>query len=218
MATVRFSGQLIDEVLNNARKMFDTKVEKAIKNYPENWGDTIYETVFVEHLETFNKLPKQMFSENDSISVDKVGEVSINLKLPLSSNRPMFHQAPKEFSDTNLGVKCSTGGWRNEWIIDASNPKFALIHEQAQQYREQLDVVIKQRDAFVDSVDKVIRAHATLAPALKMWSALWDLIPQVYKDRHMEVVERTKKDVVLGDVDLNSLTATVTFNKLTKGV
>jgi len=61
----------------------------------------------------------------------------------------------------------------------------------------------------------VIEAHATLAPALKMWQPLWDLIPEEYKDRHRQVVEREKKDVKV-DVDLTALTAQVAFHKMTR--
>jgi hypothetical protein len=68
---------------------------------------------------------------------------------------------------------------------------------------------------FVEQVKKIINAHATLAPALKLWQPLWDLIPEDYKERHRKVVERTKSDTQV-DVDLGSLTATVVAHKLTR--
>jgi len=48
-----------------------------------------------------------------------------------------------------------------------------------------------------------------------MWPPLWDLIPEEYKDRHRQVVEREKKEVVV-NVDLGTLTATVVAHKLTR--
>jgi hypothetical protein len=213
MATVRFSGQLIDEILSNARKMFDTRLEKVQKNYPEFWGDTIHATIFQDYIDKINSLPNGLITYGDEMVLDKIGDVSLGLQLKFSKPRPMFNKySDKDFNE--LGIR-SNYGWRNQLELDANEPRFAEIYEQAKEYRSKVAVVEQQRDAFIESVKQVVNAHATLAPALKMWSALWDLVPQQYKDRHMEVVERTKKEIVLENVDLNSLTATVTLNKLT---
>jgi hypothetical protein len=61
-------------------------------------------------------------------------------------------------------------------------------------------------------VTKVIEAHATLAPALKVWPPLWELIPDEYKDRHREIKVQGKKEVTI-DVDLGKLTAMSTAAK-----
>jgi hypothetical protein len=61
-------------------------------------------------------------------------------------------------------------------------------------------------------VKKVIEAYTTLAPALKAWPPLWELIPENYKNKHRQVVEREKKEVKL-DVDINKLTALSTAAK-----
>lgn len=213
MATVRFSGTLIDEILANARKMFDTRLEKAQKNHPENWGDKIHDAIFQDYIVKINTLPKGLILYGDEMVFEKIGEVHLGLNLKFSQPRPMFQKySEKEFNE--LGIR-SNYGWRNQIELDADEPRFAEIYEQAKEYRARVAVIEQQRDAFIESVKQVVNAHATLAPALKMWSALWDLVPQGYKDRHMEVVERTKKEIVLENVDLNSLTATVTLNKLT---
>jgi len=74
---------------------------------------------------------------------------------------------------------------------------------------------VQKKTNFVNAVKEVITAHATLSPALKMWPPLWDLIPEEYKERHRQVVEREKKEVVV-NVDLGTLTATVVAHKLTR--
>jgi hypothetical protein len=61
-------------------------------------------------------------------------------------------------------------------------------------------------------VKKVTEAYSTLAPALKAWPPLWDLIPEDVKNTHRKIVERTKNDVVL-DVDIGKLTALSTAAK-----
>jgi len=69
---------------------------------------------------------------------------------------------------------------------------------------------------FLDGVDKLTQTYTTLAPALKAWPALWDLLDDDVKERHKKVVERGTKDVGELDVDLNDMTAAVTFSKLTR--
>ena len=86
---------------------------------------------------------------------------------------------------------------------------------EVREWQDRIKAVQLKRDEFVEQVQKIITAHATLAPALKMWPPLWDLIPDNYKDKHREIKEREKKDVVV-NVDLSTLTATVVANKLTR--
>ena len=92
---------------------------------------------------------------------------------------------------------------------------FEDIKAEAIAYKERVRLVTERRTLFVEQVKKIINAHATLAPALKMWQPLWDLIPEEYKERHRKIVERTKTDTQV-DVDLGSLTATVVAHKLTR--
>ena len=57
----------------------------------------------------------------------------------------------------------------------------------------------------------------TLAPLLKKWDGLWQLVPQSAKNRHREVYERPNADEVedkTKDIDFDSLTTSITFNKL----
>jgi hypothetical protein len=61
-------------------------------------------------------------------------------------------------------------------------------------------------------VKKVCGAYTTLAPALKAWPPLWELIPENYKNKHREIKERVKNEVVL-DVDIGKLTALSTAAK-----
>ena len=89
------------------------------------------------------------------------------------------------------------------------------LHADIVRWKEGVKAVEEKRKAFVEQVQKIITAHATLAPALKMWQPLWDLIPESYKDKHREIKERTKKEVDI-DVDLQSLTATVVAHKITR--
>ncbi len=83
-------------------------------------------------------------------------------------------------------------------------PKWAAINE-----------AVKRRDEFTASVKQVINAHATLAPALKMWPPLWDLLSEDVKNKHREVTERSAKATAeTVGVDLNRLTALASLSKM----
>jgi hypothetical protein len=69
---------------------------------------------------------------------------------------------------------------------------------------------------FVKGVEDIIKNFSTLAPALKAWPPLWDLIPRDKQEKHKEIVERKSNKPVALDMDTSSLTAAVTMAKLVK--
>ena len=74
-----------------------------------------------------------------------------------------------------------------------------------------------KRDEFVEGVQQVINSFSTLAPALKAWPPLWDLVPDDKQRKHREIVTRSKavsKDDL--GIDTSQLTAAVTMAKLTR--
>ena len=46
-----------------------------------------------------------------------------------------------------------------------------------------------------------------------MWPPLWELVPERYKERHREIVTRSKKDINVS-VDLDKMTAITVAHKL----
>ena len=57
MATVKFSGELRDNIIRNAESLFTGKIEAAIKEFDNEWGDKVFERGFEPFMETINKLP-----------------------------------------------------------------------------------------------------------------------------------------------------------------
>ena len=96
-------------------------------------------------------------------------------------------------------------------MLDA--PEWDEFKTEVLAYKEKLSAAAKRKEEFVDAVRQVIDAYTTLAPALKAWPALWELIPDHVKDKHREVKERTKKEVEMS-VDLNKMTALISAAKL----
>ena len=210
MATVRFSKELQDAILNNARGVFGNKVAAARDAKPDNaWGERIYSTLFGEHIVHLNAVPTHFFKMVDKIKVDRVGGITINCEFTLNSTKPF----PYSFPNSEYAKKASNYG---DEIELKDNLAWGELYADVVRWRDGVKDIEAKRDEFVKQVKTIIEAHATLAPALKMWTPLWDLVPEEYKNRHREVKEREKKEVSLDGVDLSSLTSIVVANKLTR--
>lgn len=210
MATVRFSKELQEEILKNARGVFGRQVEAAVNDRPSHeWGDKIYNTLFGEHTAALNAVPTYFFNMVEKIKIEHIGSLQVNLEFNLNSKRPM----PHNFPDTELAKK---SGYYGVDIHLKENLAWGEFFADVKRWKDGIKAVEDKRETFVKQVKKIIETHATLAPALKVWPPLWDLIPENYKEKHREVKERGKKEVSLEGVDLSSLTAAVVANKLTR--
>lgn len=225
MATVRFSKEFKDSILRNARAVFDKRISDAENtNHFSNWGDRLYDIVFEPYVASLNNLPIEFFSTSDVLSFQGFFNIStsteqeylrdINISLKLSTKRPFPHEVIN-------GRPYKKDRWSNYEIKIEDIPEVAEFKQLVVDWKTKCIEIRKQRDEFVSAVDKVIESHATLAPALKMWPPLWDLVNEEYRDRHREVVERVKpseKVQALEEegINLSALTATVVAHKLTK--
>ena len=206
MATVRFSKELTDQIVKNAERMFDKQMDAARGNVNSTWGDRIYERIHAKYIPSMNALPMCFFSTTEEMKVSKINGKDVGgLVCKTTAKRVVPNQLPNDVPAKGKDYH----GYEligNEWED---------IAQEIADYQANILAVADKKKAFIASVTQVIEAHVTLAPALKMWQPLWDLIPEEYKDRHRQVVEREKKEVKV-DVDLSALTAQVVFNKLTR--
>ncbi len=210
MATVRFSKELQDAILNNARGVFNSKVDAARNAKPDNaWGERIYNTLFGEHTAQLNAVPSYFLNMTNKFKVEKVGGITCNLEFTLNSERAFPHQFP----DTELAKK---SGYYGSEIELKDNLAWGELYADVVRWRDGIKEVEAKRDEFVKQVKTIIEAHATLAPALKMWTPLWDLVPEEHKNRQRELKERDNKELSLEGVELSSLTSIVVANKLTR--
>jgi len=206
MATVRFSKDLQDAIVKNADNMFNKQINEARDSINATWGDRIYEIIHRKYIPQMNALPMCFFSETSSMKVSRINGTDVNgLECKLTNPRPVPNTLPKD-------VPAKAKDWHGYELV---GDEWDEIASEIAEYRHHIKLVVQKKTNFVNAVKEVITAHATLSPALKMWPPLWDLIPEDYKDRHRQVVEREKKEVVV-NVDLGTLTATVVAHKLTR--
>ena len=206
MATVRFSKDLIDVIIKNAGNIFNKQMDAARNNVDPTWGDRIYKIIYAKYIPAMNALPVCFFSTTSEMKVARINGKDIGgLECKMTSSRPVPNTLP-----TDVPAKS-----KDYYGYELVGHEWEDIAQEIADYKANIATVQAKREAFIESVKKVIMAHSTLAPALKMWQPLWDLIPEDYKERHRQVVEREKKEVKV-DVDLSALTAQVAFHKMTK--
>jgi len=103
----------------------------------------------------------------------------------------------------------------NTSSIDGQNHPLWDVARDIDRHHELCSAVIKERDKSIDAVGKLLGSVTTLAPALRAYPALWDLLPQYTKDKHTEVVVRSSgKAATVADVDLTQVTSILTTNKM----
>ena len=211
MATVRFSKELQDDIVKQARAVFDKQIVAVEESRPDSnaWAEKIYNILFGEHTPALNAVPQEFLYMTEQFDIGRVGDTRCRLRFNLMSAKPW----PRKFNDTEYAK--SNSSYNSTEINLRDHPAWAELKAELSAWQERVTAVQNKRDEFVAQVKKIIEAHATLSPALKMWPPLWDLVPEKYKEKHREIVERTKKDVDV-QVDLGALTAAVVANKITR--
>lgn len=205
MATVRFSTELSNTILSSARNKMQPAIDRAEQSKPDNaWGQTIYDTLFNEVKPHIARLPDGWLKTVDKIEIEKVGGIECNMRFTFATPQPWPHAFPesslvKRGRNWHDGLMLQGGCW------DAFQAEVVAFNQRKADAQ-------KRRAEFVDMVKKIIEAYSTLAPALKAWPPLWDLIPENVKNKHREIKERTKNEVVL-DIDIDKLTAMSTAAK-----
>jgi hypothetical protein len=215
MATVRFSDELKASIITNARELFKDRLVKAQEDHPDTWGQTVYDLVFKHHKSAMVSLPSSYFGTLDSLSIagftgtDWHGN-NHSINLQLTSRLPIPNTV-----DADIHGLAKEGRTYGGWQLNADDPRWDTFKVEYKKYSSGVDKIQNERTAFQEGVTKIMNTYTTLAPALKAWPPLWDLVPHDKQQRHKEIVERKKKEVVVEGVDLASMTAASTLAKFT---
>lgn len=206
MATVRFGKELIEAVVRNAKQKMQPAVDKAkaVTVHPA-WGQKIYDKLFGDQQVLLNSIPAYWLKSKDRIKIKQVGDVSCGFTLMFS--RPMHW--PTTFPTTHLATY--KGDWEDMLTL-RDDEDWEEFKVEVQAINAGVKAATQRQEEFVAMVTKVCNAYSTLAPAIKAWPALWDLIPENVKVRHREITVREKTETTL-DVDIGKLTAMSTAAK-----
>jgi hypothetical protein len=219
MATVRFSEELKNSILGNARNLYKGRLKEAKENYSPTWGTTVYNLMFKDTLATMNTLPTDYLRTSSEFTIagfSDLKEINIKVLLVLGSELRF------PYNVRIAGHGLSTSGQMSSYsglLLDAADSRWDAFKVEYTAYCQAYMDIADEQDTFSKGVTAVIKAYTTLAPALKAWPALWDLLPDHTKDRHREIVERKKAGSIAGieaDTDLRKMTAAVTLGKITR--
>ena len=226
MATVRFSDSLKGEIRNKAKAMFQDRIKQAKDNVPAHWADKVYECFFPADVrQKMASLPDYVLRTSEYIEVGgfanapedvwQTGDYThqtwmLQGSIRLSFSKPMpwvdkFSNAPTGFLSNYTNSKFDYTDSRWDWL----KPEF-------KEYNRKVFEAVNKQETFLSSVNKLMETYTTLAPALKAWRPLWDLLPEEAKDRHKTVKERKVTKAEELDLDLNAMTSAVALSKITK--
>jgi hypothetical protein len=225
MATVRFSDTLKDTIRTNAKLMFRDNIDKAKANVPSHWADKFYQSFFpADDIAKFNALPDYAMETKDNFDFSGFHNAPEDVFQTASHKQSAYKcdevrltfsktmRWPSKLDESVTGFKFN---WR-QGTADYNDSRWAWLIPEFKEYVRGIFEQESKQESFLEGINKLMETYSTLAPALKAWPALWDLLDDDTKERHKKIVERKKKDTDQIGVDLNSMTAAVTFSKLTR--
>lgn len=220
MATVKITNDLKSTVLDAATSIFTDRRRVACKIESRWTAQSLVDFAFEPILDLLKQPDIQPFiSKTSSVRVQKLngtnpweGFTAPNAHLPVPKGRA-FRRHVTNPDDTQGTIDafhqydCLALDFDN--VHEVSDLHTAIIE------RDKRVAEIKvQQDEFTKVVKAVLDAHSTLAPALRAWPPLWELLDEKTKARHKEVVHKAKADKPTLDVDLSKATSIVAMKRL----
>jgi len=208
MAVVRITKALEDTVRNTARDKFTARIREAEQSIPngEHWGDFIYEKILGKYLPIMEQLPDKFFSTISVIPVESICGATASINFLLSSQKLWPNELPSD-------VPIRKAMYSNKLTL-TDDPVWHELYQEVSAWKLRCATIRSQAQEFTEGVSKVLNSYSTLAPALKAWPPLWDLLPEYIKDKHKEIVERTRSDREEPSLDTAKLTAIMAASKL----
>jgi hypothetical protein len=207
MAVVRLNKELRGTIITNAELQMRPAIDRANALIPSGseWGEKAYRIMFQHELPMIEQAPDNWFKHKTEIEIrGLVSEDFRALQLKLTS--------PVRWPDTVV---------ENEFIEPTHYSSVRLKPHPAwdgliaayRVYREAFDAAHKKRHVYVTSVERIIDSYSTLAPALKAWPPLWDLLPLTAQNEHYRVDAPRKREEKEISVDFDTLTSISTAAK-----
>lgn len=210
MATVKFSRELRDNIRASVYNSFNNKINEANSKKPTDpmWGTYIYNEVFGDDQALLSTVPEKYLKFTDRVSISYIKDLKVDLsfKLPQRVPVPNEHTCPLASTVNTydaLGLRLHIG----------HTTAWDELYTECAAWKEAVHKAEAARTEFTHMIVIVVQAYDTLAPALRAFPPLWDYLSDSVKEKHKEVKERVKKEVVL-DVDMGRLTAMATAQKM----
>ena len=208
MATVRITKELTGDILTNAKAKFSTDIRDAENSRPDHyWGDFIHDAIYGNYVSIMDQLPTGFIPTREKVLVHRVGIHPVDLYFEFSTPKAWPAILP-------LGSPASPHHHSGAVMLDAS-PVWDNLLKEVQDWRVRTATATKRRNDFAAGVESVLNSFSTLAPALKEWPALWELVPDYAKNKHKEITEkRSASNANIDKEMLGRMTGAMTAAKL----
>ena len=209
MATVVISDTLISTVCTKVESLFAARLNEA-NIVPPHWYNMVMQGLIpAEHRELISKLPKCYFVN--------IAHISVTFNHPDYSRvftiRGAITLLPHVLDPAISGAKNRYG--QGSYELDYKDPRWAQLFAEYKTWSDTLNNIVTERAAAAKNASTLLRQYRTLAPALKAWPALWDLLPPHVQDRHKQITEKKPREKVEREaVDLSGVTSQIVANKL----
>lgn len=207
MATVRFNRDLRELIMAKAMQQMQPALRRADELIPgSEWGPKVHAIMFQRELRLIQLAPDNWFSYRSEIDVmgfvagDNTG---LTLKLPTPVRWPVTI-VENEF--------IRPGRWSSTVELKP-HPAWDELVAAYTTYKTAKDAAEGRAQVYWDSVGKIIDTYSTVAPALKAWPPLWDLLPSDTQEEHLRVTTSQKREEKEIDVDFSTLTSISTAAK-----
>lgn len=203
---IRISDKLISEVAGNISNLYRYFLDEIEKQRPDV-GDRIYELLYGPYLSRMEQLPDTFFRRLDRVEVRSIDGKPFGYPFKLSSDKFGSYTHPpgdnvecaETFSD-KVNIKRTP---YTEDIVDA-------ILSWDKQKQDLLDV----RTQAVQAIKRLLRSNKSLAPAIKAYPPLVDLLSPETRVKIDVPQHRLTSALMELDPDLKRLASDIALKKI----
>ncbi len=202
--TVRISDKLSGQVTEAIMIVYRKFIEDAEKEKPDV-GDRLYEIIYGPHRSAMDSLPASFFRRLDRIDISHAGDRQLATSFKLSSVQLAAYNHPSgEYIAYTQGDRVGINRTPvTEDIVDA-----------ILSWRQRIDELYFARDGAMKAVRNVLKRHASLPPAIKMFPPLVDLLPPEIRKK-IEVPQHRLSSVEMEiNPDLKRLARDIALKKM----
>lgn len=220
MATVKFSKELKESIVQAAVSVFSGKRVAAARLDTHWTAQSLVDFAYWPILDLLKQPDIQPFiSKVTMVRVQQLNDITPWETFAAPSG---FIPCPKSQTYYRRIVNADesegriTASYRHDTLaLDFENIHAVNDLKQAITERDKRVAGIKaQQDEFTKVVRAVLDTYSTLAPALKAWPPLWELLDEGTKAKHREVTTRAKPEKPVLDADLDAATRLLAMKRM----
>lgn len=207
MATVRITRENRYQIQRHVNAMFEKPLQDA-KDKIRAQGDLVYSHMIPPEIQQhMAKIPKEYFEQDVSTSV--------YLKL----NGVKEDVWPIQFSDKKLLPKIfGTYGQISHRTFDLEAPQNAALKTAFEGPLREYTAILDRQKVLYDQVSRIMDNNGTVGLCIKAWPQFYEVLPNHIKQKHDEVVEKTKREAtVLDDETIAAMNTSLMVGKLAGG-